>query len=189
MTTISPSLWNSALELQRFLDREGFKFCFIGGIVVQRWGEPRMTDDVDLTVYLPFGEEKKAAKRILARYQSRHPDPLQFVLQARILLLQDIWGSNIDLSLGGMPFEESMIERSSDWVIPGGGSIRTCGTSDLIILKAFANRPRDWEDIRCVLLRSESKLDWPLIETELTQLANLKEEPEIVEQLQALRKR
>ena len=189
MTTISPSLWNSALELQGFLDREGFKFCFIGGIVVQRWGEPRMTDDVDLTVYLPFGEETKAAKGILARYQSRHPDPLQFVLQARILLLQDIAGTNIDLSLGGMPFEESMIDRATDWVIPGGGSIRTCGPSDLVILKAFANRPRDWEDIRCVLLRSESKLDWSLIEIELTQLANLKEEPEIVEQLQALRKR
>jgi hypothetical protein len=36
-------------------------------------------------------------------------------------------------------------------------------------------------------LRSESRLDWPLIETELTQLANLKEAPEIVEQLQLLR--
>ena len=138
---------------------------------------------------MPFGEETKAAKGILARYQSRHPDPLQFVLQARILLLQDIAGTNIDLSLGGMPFEESMIDRATEWVIPGGGSIRTCGPSDLVILKAFANRPRDWEDIRCILLRSKSKLDWSLIETELTQLANLKEEPEIVEQLQALRKR
>lgn len=188
MTLISRSLWNSAVELQGFLVREGFRFCYIGGIVVQRWGEPRTTDDVDLTVSLTFGTEKDAAKRILARYQSRHPKPLEFILQARILLLQDIAGTEIDLSLGGMPFEEAMVDRSTEWKVPGGGTIRTCGPSDLVILKAFANRPRDWEDIRGILVRSQSKLDWTLIDHELGILANLKEEPEILDQLAAIRK-
>ncbi len=86
-----------------------------------------------------------------------------------------------------MPYELSMIGRSSDWKIPGGGSIRTCGPSDLVILIAFANRPQDWTDIRGVLTRSADKLNWPLIETELAMLAELKEEPEILDQLSQLK--
>ncbi len=28
---------------------EGWRFCFIGGVAQQRWGEPRLTEDVVLT--------------------------------------------------------------------------------------------------------------------------------------------
>jgi hypothetical protein len=80
-----------------------------------------------------------------------------------------------------------MMRRASDWSIPGGGSIVTCSASDLVILKAFANRPRDWQDIRGILIRSGSQLDWSLIDSEITVLANLKEEPEILTQLAELR--
>ena len=65
--------------------------------------------------------------------------------------------------------------------------LRICEASDLIILKAFANRPRDWQDIRGVLIRSQGELDWQHINTELTMLSELKEEPEIMEQLTNLR--
>jgi hypothetical protein len=37
------------------------------------------------------------------------------------------------------------------------------------------------------MIRSASKLDWKLIESELQILAELKEEPEILTQLQSLR--
>jgi hypothetical protein len=52
----------------------------------------------------------------------------------------------------------------------------------------FANRPRDWQDIRGILIRSQSEIDWELINAELSQLADLKGEPEIMEQLNSLRK-
>jgi hypothetical protein len=38
-----------------------------------------------------------------------------------------------------------------------------------------------------VIIRSEGLLDWDLIESEVTILSNLKDEPEIVNRLQALR--
>ena len=38
-----------AAELQRFLDSKSWANCIIGGLAVQRWGEPRLTEDVDLT--------------------------------------------------------------------------------------------------------------------------------------------
>ena len=36
-------LFETAVQLQPFCDRRGWRSCFIGGIAVQRWGEPRVT--------------------------------------------------------------------------------------------------------------------------------------------------
>ncbi len=65
MTEISRSIWNSALELQGFLQLQHFEFCFIGGIVVQRWGEPRTTDDIELTVLANLKEEPEIVDQLL----------------------------------------------------------------------------------------------------------------------------
>lgn len=97
------------------------------------------------------------------------------------------FGVNVDISLAALPFEFELIKRSQKRLYRGGAMSRICEASDLIVLKAFANRPRDWQDIRGVLITSHSELDWPHIDTELTMLANLKEEPEIIDQLTNLR--
>ena len=46
---IDRTLWEAARELQRFLESGDYRFCFIGGIAFQRWGEPRVTEDLDVT--------------------------------------------------------------------------------------------------------------------------------------------
>ncbi len=61
----------AAAELQSVCENEGWRFCFIGGLAVQRWGEPRETVDVDL-----------------------------------------------DIVLGGLPFEETAVGRSSQFTFP-----------------------------------------------------------------------
>jgi hypothetical protein len=38
-------------RLQDFLESRGRNFYFIGGITVQVWGQPRLTQDIDLTVF------------------------------------------------------------------------------------------------------------------------------------------
>jgi len=44
------SILEAANELQTFCSAAGWKFCFIGGLAVQRWGEPRQTQAADLTL-------------------------------------------------------------------------------------------------------------------------------------------
>jgi hypothetical protein len=39
-------LIRAASDLQALCEAEGWRFCFIGGLAVQRWGEPRETVDV-----------------------------------------------------------------------------------------------------------------------------------------------
>jgi hypothetical protein len=50
-------IFAAALEVQAFCRAQGWQFCFIGAIAVQRWGEPRLTQDVDLTILTGFGGE------------------------------------------------------------------------------------------------------------------------------------
>lgn len=46
-------IFAAALEVQAFCRERGWRFCFIGGLTVQRWGEPRLTQDVDMTLLMP----------------------------------------------------------------------------------------------------------------------------------------
>jgi hypothetical protein len=50
-------LFREAQVLQQFLVGRGWGFCFIGGVALQHWGEPRVTRDLDLTVFTGFGGE------------------------------------------------------------------------------------------------------------------------------------
>jgi hypothetical protein len=183
---IDHSLWQTAVELQQYLNEAKHPFCFIGGLVVQRWGQPRVTGDVDATVLCAFGDESRLATEILKNYRSRIENAIQFAIQARILLLQDIRKNKIDLSIGGLEFEQRIVQRSSLWGVQGGQQIRTCSAEDLVILKAFASRDQDWIDVKNVLVRQAAKIDRNLIREELKPLVALKEEPEIIERLEAL---
>lgn len=176
----------AAARLQRKWESAGFEFCFIGGLAVQFWGEPRQTNDVDATVWTEFGNERPVVERLLQQLSARMENADTFALVNRVLLAREEGGIDIDISLAAFPFERNLIDRSSPQELRGSW-LRVCGPSDLIILKAFANRARDWQDIRGVIIRSESKLEWPLIFREVETLAQLKEEPEIVSRLRQLR--
>jgi hypothetical protein len=86
-----------------------------------------------------------------------------------------------------LPFEERCVERSSDWTV-GGVVLHTCSAEDLVVLKAFAARPRDWLDVESIIVRQGAKLDWPLVFRELEPLAALREAPEIVARLRELQR-
>ena len=180
------SLWKSAIELQRHLESCDYRFCFIGGVAFQRWGEPRVTDDLDVTLLTTFGKEKPVIESLLKRYQTRTSDPVSFAIQFRILLLQDVLNTPIDLALGGLDFECRVVDRSTMWGLPNQEKIRTCSAEDLVVLKSFASRPQDWIDVEKVIIRQGSRLDRALILEELKPLAELKEEPEILSRLASL---
>lgn len=178
-----------AVELGSQLEKLDWPYCIIGGVAVQRWGDPRQTSDVDGMVFAGFGREKIIAAQLLELYESRVENPIEFSVQARIVLLQNDVGTGIDLSLGGLPFERRVVERATFWTVPRHGRILTCTADDLVVLKAFAARPLDWIDVERILMRQGDKLDRKLILEELAELVELKEEPEIMETLTVLFKK
>ena len=80
------ALFAAAAEIQTSLQCAREKFCFIGGVALQRWGEPRLTRDVDLTLLCPYGAESPLVERLLAIFAPRMPDAREFALQHRVLL-------------------------------------------------------------------------------------------------------
>jgi hypothetical protein len=177
----------AAAELQGFCERQGWRFCFIGGLALQRWGEPRETVDADLTLMTGFGREEAFIEILLSRYRSRIDDARNFAIQNRVLLLSNAVGVGLDVALGALAFEESAIARSSEFVFPPHTPIRTCSAEDLIVMKSFASRPKDWLDVEGIILRQQSVLDWDYIQTQLLPLIAVKEAPEIWTELQKRR--
>ena len=176
-------LFETARQLQVFCDRQGWRSCFIGGLAVQRWGEPRITRDVDLTLITGFGGEEGFIDVLLAEYPARIEDAKEFALRRRVLLLRAESGVGIDVSLGGLAFEERLAARASDFSFGPGLDIRTCSAEDLVVLKLFASRPLDIRDAEGVVLRHKDRLDWSYIEDQLGPLVAIKEEPEILQTL------
>jgi len=125
----------AALELQAVCQQHGWRFCFIGGIAVQRWSEPRFTNDADLTLLTGFGSENAFIRPLLEVFVPRRPDAAEFALRSRVLLLKNSEGVGLDVALGASPFETHTIERSSPFVFPTGQSLITCSAEDLLVHK------------------------------------------------------
>jgi hypothetical protein len=176
----------AASEIQSFCLSQNWKFCFIGGVAVQRWGEPRLTQDADLTLLTGFGEEDSFIKPLLNQFTSRVPNALQFAQRSRVVLLQMSNGVPIDIGLGGLLFEEHTIDRATNGVIGGDYELITCSAEDLIVHKAFAARPQDWLDVETILMRQRHKLRMQIVWDELAPLVELKEEPQILARLRKL---
>lgn len=179
-------LFTAAKQLQDFCDRQGWRSCFIGGIAVQRWGEPRVTRDIDLTLLAGFGNEDRFAQSLLAVYEGRIEDAAAFAQKNRVLLLRTPGGLGIDVSLGGLPFEETMMDRATVYLFGPELGIRTCSAEDLVIMKLFALRPTDVRDAEGVVARQGNRLDWKYIEDQLRPLAEIKNDPAILATLERL---
>ncbi len=178
-------VFRAAGALQGFCSRRNWRFCFIGGLAVQRWADPRQTEDADLTLLTGFGGEEAYVDALLSTFTARFADERKLALQRRVLFLQTCEGVAIDIALGGLPFEERSIQRSSDWQVEKI-CLRTCSAEDLIVHKAFAARDLDWADVSSVIMRQGRKLNIDQIWEELRPLVELKEEPEILAKLQRL---
>jgi hypothetical protein len=178
-----------AVELGEFCSLRRWPFCVIGGFAVQHWGEPRMTMDIDLTLLTGFGSEEEFVDVFLQNYAARRPDTRSFALQNRVLLLRHPSGVGIDIALGALPFEESAVHRAVMIEVEPQANIRLCTAEDLIVMKAFADRPIDWKDVRGIIVRQgDGALDWGYVRQHLQPLCEAKEQPEIMVRLEALRR-
>ena len=176
----------AAAEVQHFCQERDWPCCVIGGIAVQRWADPRQTEDADVTLLTGFGSEEIFVDALLGTFRARFPSEREAALQRRVVLAYSSEGVGLDIALGALPFEENSILRATDWAIPPGFSLRTCSAEDLIVYKAFAARDLDWADVQSIVMRQGRSLKLEQIWTELRPLVAVKEEPEILVKLQTI---
>ncbi len=174
--------------IQRLLVKFDNRGVIIGGIAVGFLGRPRLTEDVDAMFLLSMQDIPKfmeAAKNENIEPRIQNAD--EFARKNRVLLLQHTpTETNIDISLGIMPFEEEMVKRGivqSTTML----SVRLPSPEDLIIMKAVAHRPKDLEDIRTIVDKNP-KLDIPRIQGWVKQFAEVLEMPSLWDDIEGILK-
>jgi hypothetical protein len=177
----------AAQEVQAFLQEKQWTFCIIGGLALSRWGQPRTTGDVDVTLLTGFGSESAYIDELLGKFRPRRENAREFALDNRVLLLHASNDVGLDIALAGLPFEKRLTSRAIMLDFGNGVMLRTASANDMVVLKAFAGRPQDWIDVEGIIVRQETALDWNVILAELTPLCELKESPETVERLLQIR--
>lgn len=180
------ALFNLAFEINTYFEKQNWKFCFIGGIALQRWGRPRLTTDIDISIFTGFGDEEFFIDQLIKFMEPRISDAKSFALENRVLLLKSSENIGIDIALSGFPFEENIINRATPFEFIKDQPIQTCSAEDLIVLKSFAERGQDWVDVEGIVIRQKA-LDWSYILKHLKPLCELKERPQILQRLEAIK--
>ena len=147
------------VALQKLLEHFDNQGVIIGGIAASLLGKPRFTADIDAVILLSVEDLPKLIDAASEQgITPRIADAETFARKHRVLLLQHrASGTNIDLSLGILPFEHEMVARCQTRKI-GDLLLRLPAPEDLIILKAVAHRPQDLLDIQAIAI-SNPELD------------------------------
>ena len=117
---------------------------------------------------------------MLEAFPARLADAALFAKENRILLLSSQNSVALDISLGGLPFEEEMLSRSRSTLILPSVEMRTASPEDIVIMKSIANRPIDVKDIEGIISSQGDKLDCDYIRRWLSELAELWYETDLV---------
>ena len=183
------SLIEPLIALQHLLDRFGERGVIIGGIATGFLGKPRFTVDLDAM----FLASTKDIPHILELAKAVGIEPRtdkveEFAKKSRVLLMRHtVSGANIDISLGILPFEEEVVERSVSYKIEKI-SVRLPTPESLIIMKAIAHRPKDLEDIRTIV-DNNPELDLKRIEYWVKSFAEVLGMPDLWKQIEEILKR
>jgi hypothetical protein len=94
-------------------------------------------------------------------------------------------GVKVDISLGGLPFEHEVFERSSRWKQVDTVWLETCAAEDLVIYKLVAARPQDLVDVSGIVRRQVGRLDVNRIRRWGQEFAELKEDPDLLAPFEA----
>jgi predicted nucleotidyltransferase len=166
----------AAIQVAKWLEKQGVRHFFIGGISIQYWAEPRMTRDVDITVLIEPKNFESFLNKAVETFKPRIPDAVEFAVKHRVLLLETKEGIPIDISLGIPGYEEEAWRNSIEVEFPPFGKLRLISAEDLIIHKCVAGRARDVEDVVNILVKQQLQLDVERIKSWLQSFREIIEE-------------
>ena len=137
------------------LRKGAIPYMVIGGQAVLLYGEPRLTRDIDITLGIGVEELSKVQKilrtmglKILVKNNK------EFVAKTMVLPAMDREsGIRIDFTFSYSLYERQAIERAKEIKL-GRTSVRFASLEDLVIHKVIAERARDLEDVRSILLKN-----------------------------------
>ncbi len=119
------------------------------------YGEPRLTQDIDITLGIDSRDFQKLS-RMAAQLSLiiLVENPEHFVKQCMVLPTRDKkTGIRVEFIFSNSLYEKQAMERVKKIKI-GSTVVSFASLEDLVIHKLIAGRPRDIEDIKGILLRN-----------------------------------
>ncbi len=141
-------------RLAEAFEAAGLPYMVIGGQAVLLYGEPRLTQDIDVTI----GAVTARLPDVLAALTGiglRALVDTAFVEETLVLLCEDSDSRiRVDVIFSFSGYEQEAHRRARRVDI-AGTDVRFASREDLLIHKIVAGRPRDIEDARSVLLKAD----------------------------------
>lgn len=157
--------------------------AIIGGVAASLQGQARATEDVDALLRLDEKTLDHFLDMAIAEgFRPRIPDAVSFARRSAVLLLEhEASRVGVDLTICRLPFDSDAIARARV-VVMGDLQFSVVAPEDLIIMKAIAHRPQDFQDIRAVV-RANPQLDARRVRTQVQEFAKALDMPELWEDI------
>jgi hypothetical protein len=143
-----------------------------------------MTRDLDLVIWAP----EKSLRDLVERgakfgIVERVSDAAAFATHSNVLLMRHgPAGLPIDVSLGGLPFEEDMIRRART-IDFGNFDVRVPRVEDLVVMKVIAGRDKDLADLEGLVAKNPD-LDRAYVRRRVKEFAAMLDQPDLPEWLE-----
>jgi hypothetical protein len=131
------------------LDRSGIPHAIGGALALAYYGEPRVTVDVDVNLFIGADEFGEVASILGSIGVNTEADPQEVERDGQVRLW---WDENpIDLFFAYDSFHRSMGENAR--VVPfGDGTLPILAPEHLIVCKSAFDRTKDWLDIEQMVI-------------------------------------
>ena len=136
------------------LDRLKLRYAVVGGLAVGAWGVSRSTRDADLYAELPW-DKRAELQRALEAAGFDVPAMNEELQSFGVFRSRSADGVFVDIFDAVGPLGEQLLSRRRD-IDVFGQRLWVTAPEELFLLKAFSDRPRDFEDL--VGLASVGKL-------------------------------
>ena len=153
-------LYQKTLEI---LEKEKIPYLLIGGLAVGILGEPRMTQDIDLILYIPKSAVAAFLKGLKKEHFSFNPAMTQNDLELKGAFRISYGNLWVDFIVASTDFENSAFKRKLKIKLLGK-EVNIPSPEDLILLKLIPGRERDILDIKSIIERHRTKLDMRYLE-------------------------
>ena len=139
------------------------RYAIVGGLAVSVWAMPRATRDVDLYADLDHAQRPQVQKELEA-HGFEVPAMAEELEQFGVFRSRSRNdGIFLDIFSAVGPLGQAILDRRRRVTLEGR-DVWLISPEDLILLKAFSERERDFEDLVTLYRHSGSKLDKPYIE-------------------------
>lgn len=174
-------------DLAGVLSRWGGRWFLFGAQAVNVWGSPRLTADVDVTVFLtPRAPAEFVHDMDHSGFGLRVDDVDEFVARTSVLpFAHRRTRMPLDVVLAGSGLEEQFANRARQVDI-GGLEVPVLSPEDLLVAKILASRAKDLEDVAGILRARRGSLDLGLVRSLLVDLEEALGQSDLVPALERL---